>query len=56
MRLRNLFKDLTKFELGLWITSVLVIIASFCWKKNMDKMICLDEDVKVSIVNSLEEL
>lgn len=29
MRLKNPFKDLTKFELGLWITSVVVIVASF---------------------------
>ena len=29
MRLKNPFKDLTKFELGLWITSVVVILASF---------------------------
>lgn len=29
MKLKNPFKDLTKFELGLWITSVVVILASF---------------------------
>ena len=29
MKLKNPFKDLTKFELGLWITSVVVIVASF---------------------------
>lgn len=29
MRLKNPFKDLTKFELGLWITSVVVIIVSY---------------------------
>ncbi len=29
MRLKNPFKDLSKFELGLWISSVLVIIVSF---------------------------
>ena len=29
MKLKNPFKDLTKFELGLWLLSVAVIIASF---------------------------
>ncbi len=29
MKFRNPFRDLTKFELGLWITSVIVIIGSF---------------------------
>lgn len=29
MKLKNPFKDLTKFELGLWITSVVVMLASF---------------------------
>ena len=30
MELLNPFKKLTKFELGLWLTSVVVIIISFC--------------------------
>lgn len=29
MRLKNPFKDLTKFELSLWLTSIIVIIVSF---------------------------
>lgn len=29
MKLKNSFRDLTKFELGLWLTSVLVVILSF---------------------------
>ncbi len=29
MRLKNPFKDLTKFELGLWLVSVVVIVGSF---------------------------
>ncbi len=29
MKLKNSFKDLTKFELSLWLTSIIVIIVSF---------------------------
>lgn len=29
MRLKNPFKDLTKFELSLWLTSIIVIVVSF---------------------------
>lgn len=36
MRLENPFKDLTKFELGLWLVSVFVVIASFLFSHGGD--------------------
>ena len=36
MRLKNPFKDLTKFELSLWLTSIIVIIVSFAVSEGDD--------------------
>ncbi|MBQ4515643.1 MAG: nicotinamide mononucleotide transporter [Clostridia bacterium] len=36
MKLKNPFKDLTRFEFGLWLTSVIVITVSFALSKGDD--------------------
>jgi nicotinamide riboside transporter PnuC len=36
MKIKNPFKDLNRFELGLWLTSAIVVIISFIFSPEKD--------------------